>query len=295
MTQRTIKGASLAQYAIIIALIAIVLVPVFYLFGQNIISSFTGLQQGLSEQETPSINTASTTSSTTTSSTTTPTTTSTPSTITDASPANPVKECSGGLCTIDFGDYVLSGIPEDINDFVQSTGSSGTSKTLLKALESIIANSDSIQTNADIDLLKKIAKQGHDIADNQKEVEVRAKEMLADPSEPISSGFFTDLNMLNLGSNVDLLNDKMVALTKQLENSTDQNDKNILAIVSYLVEDIQTINSNLYSIGSDVSSGVNSLEVYEAVLHPQSSNLTDLDSAIICNTGDGTDTGTECK
>lgn len=287
-----IKGSSLAQYSIIIALIALALIPVFYLFGQNIISSFTGLQQGLSDKKAPP------TSSTTTSSTTNVSPTSSTQTTTDASPANPIKKCTGGICTINFGDYVLSGIPEDINDFVLSTGSSGTTETLLKALEEIIANSDTIQTNADIDLLKEIAKHGHGIANNQKELEDVANTMLEDPSQPILSitGFSNTLERLQTDSNASLLNIRTTDLVNMLKNSQNQDDKNILAIVTFLVDDIKMINNNLYNIAGNVKPGVvNSAETYEAVLHPQSSTLTDLDSAIICNTGDGTDKGTECK
>lgn len=293
MNIKKVKGASLAQYAIIIALIALALVPVFYLLGINIVEYFSSLKQGLSEQKDSVA--ISSPASTPVSGTDTTAPEPIVSGSLSGSPDTPVKKCSDGVCTIDFGEYSLSGVPDNINDYLQSTGSSGTTETLLKLLDQIIAQSKSIKTSADISLLKDIASQGHDIADNQKEVEVRAKEMLKKPSDDISSGFFTDLEMLMLGSNVGLLDDKLKKLTGELKSSTDTNDQNILAIVTFLVNDIQSINKNLYDIGQSVKSGVNPPETYQAILTPQSSFLTDLDSAIICNTGNGTDTGTECK
>ncbi|MEW5819490.1 MAG: hypothetical protein AB1782_04810 [Cyanobacteriota bacterium] len=37
----------------------------------------------------------------------------------------PVKECKNGKCTIDFGDYILSGIPDNFSEFVEAQGNSG--------------------------------------------------------------------------------------------------------------------------------------------------------------------------
>lgn len=37
----------------------------------------------------------------------------------------PVSKCINGVCDIDFGDYILTGIPENFADFTASNGSSG--------------------------------------------------------------------------------------------------------------------------------------------------------------------------
>lgn len=40
-------------------------------------------------------------------------------------PSAPAKECIGGNCTVDFGDYILEGIPENYSEYVEANGNSG--------------------------------------------------------------------------------------------------------------------------------------------------------------------------
>ncbi|MEW5822609.1 MAG: hypothetical protein AB1782_20620 [Cyanobacteriota bacterium] len=49
-------------------------------------------------------------------------------------PDKPVSQCDGGSCTIDFGAYLLKGIPEDFGDYVEISGNSGGTDVLVSLL-----------------------------------------------------------------------------------------------------------------------------------------------------------------
>lgn len=124
------KGASLVQYAIIIALIAIFLVPIFFLLGININNILTAFNNALKNNNdiitTNLINSGSTGPSTP-----------------PAIPA-PVKSCSGGNCDIDFGDFVLTGIPEDFSTFIHDEGSSRGTDMLASLIAQMADNYENI-------------------------------------------------------------------------------------------------------------------------------------------------------
>lgn len=145
------KGSSLVQYAIIIALIALALVPVFYMFGHNIISSFNELHQGLSGQEAPLSKNPG------------PVNTATQSSLKGTS-ENPVKNCVDGVCSIDFGNYILTGIPENFDMFIQTQGTSGGTDKIAELIEQLanqLTNDGKIEEGKEI---MRLATLGHNLA-----------------------------------------------------------------------------------------------------------------------------------
>lgn len=83
-------------------------------------------------------------------------------------PDVPVKACKDGNCSIDFGSYILSGVPESIPSVEETSGGFGEDRTRIYA--SVLENlADSIQAQnpeqaARLDLLASVAKS---IADKQ--------------------------------------------------------------------------------------------------------------------------------
>ena len=43
----------------------------------------------------------------------------------------PQKSCANANCSIDFGDFVLTGIPENFDDFTETSGGFGEDQTAL--------------------------------------------------------------------------------------------------------------------------------------------------------------------
>ncbi len=72
-------------------------------------------------------------------------------------PENPQMQCQGGVCTIDFGEYVLSGIPENFNDYVLSSGASGGTEKLASLFAQLAEQLELSGKNAEAEELKKLA------------------------------------------------------------------------------------------------------------------------------------------
>lgn len=51
--------------------------------------------------------------------------------------SKPVKACDNSICTIDFGTYVVQGVPANWDSFVESTGTAGSTSKLTNILEQI--------------------------------------------------------------------------------------------------------------------------------------------------------------
>lgn len=123
------KGASLSQYALIIALIAIALVPVFLILGKSIFSHFEHFSDYLKNKDTSSDVEVSSTSTTTS--------TDLKGGALGGTSDKPVKECVDSVCTVDYGEFILQGIPADVSDFIQSSGTSGDTSMFADLLDQL--------------------------------------------------------------------------------------------------------------------------------------------------------------
>lgn len=125
------KGNSLVQYIIILALIAGVVTPVYFTFGETIKNNFLAflyMQQDNNVQITMNANNISTTN------------------IQNGdiiagqlggSSGNPVRICDGGICAIDFGPIILNNIPENFTEIIETTGAHGTSESVLNLVQQV--------------------------------------------------------------------------------------------------------------------------------------------------------------
>ena len=166
---KSIKGNATTQYAIIIVLVIIALIPVLFIFGGTITRSFTDFYNCLlnTEKYTPVVKTdtnnpvSANISETTTNKTDTTTsiktsskpiidttgnTTSANSTMASGSYSttltNPQVNCDKGICTINYGDFVLNGIPDNFGGFIEAQGASGGLETIAASLQEIIDSLD---------------------------------------------------------------------------------------------------------------------------------------------------------
>lgn len=109
MKVRKKKGSALYQYVIIIALVALALIPVLMALSnitnqtfENYLSYYTTMSKNVEKNAAMPIKGPL-----------------------GGTPANPVSNCNAGTCEVDFGDYLLTGIPEDFQSLVQTSGTSG--------------------------------------------------------------------------------------------------------------------------------------------------------------------------
>lgn len=77
---------------------------------------------------------------------------------------NPQTQCHNGVCVIDYGSYILTNIPQDFNDFIQTSGSSGGVKRMVDNLRQM-ANDLEDQSMFDLsNEITQLANLGHNIA-----------------------------------------------------------------------------------------------------------------------------------
>jgi Flp pilus assembly pilin Flp len=242
------KGNSIAQYGIIIALVALVLVPGFYLLGDNIFNYFATFNDYMKKGNTTSL-TASADSQTS---------------VNNQNPAsllpeeadnnsyssaagegnNSVQEvsCVDNICSFDYGDYSITNIPEDLPALIQTTGASGATDTLndqlsllAKVIEEKASENPDDKALSDLSrLAQTLADQGYLIADSEEWVEYGA--MRVDSEEPlrvpednrlcdsILRGFYESGSGLCLDQRVtktDFLINNKESLTKSISSLTD--------------------------------------------------------------------------
>ena len=306
-------GSVLSQYGIIIGLVVLAIIPIFIIFGNNIVGYFTQFNELLKSNNTNlsstsssnngnSSNSSSSTGTSTASSTTSNTTSSNTTSSVSAgqlggTPEKPVSNCVNNSCTIDYGEFILNGVPANLDEYMQSAGASGVTEALAAVLDQLIAQSPEINSSLDINLLKQLAERGHSFANLENNMEEYAQKYLDDPTNiTVSSQFISNSTILAQGSDRIFFESILDQINNQLDGSTDQADKNMKEIVNLLTAEIITLADYMTDKGNNVgvALAVND-DVVADLLKPKASLKTDFDSAIICLTGDGTDTGTKCN
>lgn len=84
---------------------------------------------------------------------------------------NSSSECTNGLCKLDLGSIVLTGIPENFNDFIETAGASGGSDKVSELLSQIAQQLEAEGLTKEAEEIKKLASIGHNIAMMQKSIE----------------------------------------------------------------------------------------------------------------------------
>lgn len=85
--------------------------------------------------------------------------------------SQPAIECKDNECNIDFGDYVLKGLPGDFNEYVQNTGASGGTDKLASLLDQIAAALEAEGNKEGSLEVKKLASYSHNMATIEKSLE----------------------------------------------------------------------------------------------------------------------------
>lgn len=168
------KGASLAQYAIVLAVLSVSLIAVYGFLGQqinSILTSYLGIftSNNAKVQANAALLTQKGGSLSYTVNTI-------PAGSMGGTPDVPVQACASGSCTIDFGSYILSGVPENFSEVVKNNGTSGG---LDKIVDLMMQIADQIEQKGDItgaQQFRDMANLGHFMANIHKTRETVAKE-----------------------------------------------------------------------------------------------------------------------
>ncbi|MEW5818601.1 MAG: hypothetical protein AB1782_00285, partial [Cyanobacteriota bacterium] len=156
------SGTSFYQYIIIIVLIALVIVPIFYFQGQAIFHYLENFSNSLNQNKTSSNSTQ-------------PVQSQNQTPLISAgelggTSEKPVSKCNESTCTVDFGDFILQGIPENFNEHVQVGATSGGTHTIASLLDQIAKQLEEEGNDAGALQVKKLSNLGHNIAFLQKQL-----------------------------------------------------------------------------------------------------------------------------
>ncbi len=283
------KGDSITQYAIIISLIALFLVPAFVKMGEtifSIIENYTGAYEATNTEIEKNLAI-------------------TDKKITSGSlkagdlggtPDNPQVKCVNGVCSVDFGDYVFNNLPKNFKDFVESSGFSGGTKILASMLEEIANQAEPLGDPGAIDLIKQLANQGHIIADFEKQLELAATDALNDPEANIKSSFVVPSKMLINGQYRNNFEKTYSEILERYQSLPDkENHTSLYTLIMILSDEILLYADLMAALGEEIKNKKFTEEELQKIIHPQASTITHLDSAIICATGEGEDSGYSCN
>ena len=127
---RIYKGNTIAQYAIIILLVGIVVSQAFSLVGINLVDIFSKYKDGYSDmsskmsvnanEEALNVHMGNIKAGDY-----------------NGSYDNPEKRCFEGVCAIDFGTVVLNNVPQNFSEIVETTGTSGATETIIAMIEQL--------------------------------------------------------------------------------------------------------------------------------------------------------------
>ncbi|MGD9580424.1 MAG: hypothetical protein AB7V50_03565 [Vampirovibrionia bacterium] len=88
---------------------------------------------------------------------------------------NPVKICENYECSIDYGEFILTGIPDDFATFVQSSGTSGSTEKLISLIDQIADQLESKGDTQGANDFRELAALGHFISDIEEVAEQKAQ------------------------------------------------------------------------------------------------------------------------
>lgn len=154
-------GSSILEYSIIIALVAICLLPPLIGLGSNIINNFSELLSFLSDNNAAVSQTLANRES---------------ATIQDSkiivnNPSSKTLQSSPPLLSIDLGSYNLEGVPSDFNSFVETAGAAGGTEKLAQLLLQLAAQAQADGQTQLAEDIRRLANTGFTIAKVQNQIE----------------------------------------------------------------------------------------------------------------------------
>lgn len=160
---RKIKGQNITEFAIIVSLVVIVCIVILTLLGGQINKLFDLSWMKVENFKPFGVSYDKNTGKALT---TGPL---------GGTPQQPVAKCNAGSCDIDYGDMVLTGIPENFGSFVESSGTSGGTEKLISLLEQIATDLENKGDSAGAQEFRDLANLSHFSAQMQRDIDQKAE------------------------------------------------------------------------------------------------------------------------
>lgn len=285
---RLSSGDALTQYAIIVSLIALFLIPSFMNLSKTIKTNFEQYNTSINDinkeidknivQKEEMILKG----------------TVQPGQL-EGTIEEPVAECIESICSIDFGEYVFNNIPENFKEFVETSGFSGGTQILADLLDDIAEESITLTDSNKTNLIIQLAQQGHILADYEEQLELNTTNLINDPTLNIKNTFITPSKKITEGQYRINFDKTLTDINELFKEPLTPEEEQLLKIINLLGIEITNLADNMGEMASNIKGNNFTQEELEAILFPKASTLTDLDSAILCINGSGKDVNNICN
>ncbi|MEW5822262.1 MAG: hypothetical protein AB1782_18860 [Cyanobacteriota bacterium] len=173
-------------------------------------------------------------------------------------PDNPVSQCSYNNCTIDFGSYILTGIPKDFSDFVESSGNSGGTDALTSLLYQLADQLEAEGDTTGAQQFRDLANLGHYSAMIEQQVETLAESKCTALDSFCYEYIYSNQNPVNAPDNVSNLLTNITAVP--LEVNMMHNRLDIAA--NYFFNNPTAFNTN-----KEIFSSFKMYEIYQDIMN----------------------------
>lgn len=304
------KGTAITQYIIILLLVCLVCIPAFFILGKSIFDYFNSFKSGMSNGDTVSL--ISTQEGNNSSGVNTETNSSQDNNSEEnasgtGTPYKPQKNCENDTCSIDYGEFMLNGVPSNLSEHLKVSGSSGATNYMAQLLDQILGQTENTDlTEDDINLIKNLSNICHQIAILQFELENNAQSLVDKYNQ---NGFFlgesnsdtyyqdkmTQLEDLKIQMNdiISQMNTEEI-LNKISASNFAQEYQVVLQLGDIVSDRVNTFGSLASQINGSINDQ-NQLLTLNEFLELNASFKTKEDSKVICSYAAGTDTGIKCK
>lgn len=209
-------------------------------------------------------------------------------------PSSPAADCVNGVCSVDFGEYALNNLPENFKEFVDTTGYSGGTIILANRIQELAEQTADIPEFKNIDFLFQLAQTGHALATTEQGLEASALESLEDPSK-VKNTFVAQATKLTGGQDRAKFDNLLTLINQQFPSPLSSEDQSLINLINYLGGQITSLADQLGTTGKGLTGNNLTSEDINAILYPNASVTTHIDSSIICSTTNGTDSGIDCS
>jgi hypothetical protein len=244
---------------------------------------------------------------------------------------NPVGQCQDGICAVDYGKFIITNIPEEFDEFIQTSGASGGVGKMADYLNKVADDYENIGEFNIANEIRLLANMGHNIALIMAEYENIYNSCSGDPvcissfddqPFPVPAGYDSSLlpfpagatykTMLDSGALGAAVNNNATsplagAYVSQLNKilGTGSIDNSVKGVIEELSWNIGTVGQDfqsnyLYTVGTTptyydpLTGAVTQPGSYTSLSNYQPSSITNVYSQLICAEGYGTDTGVYC-
>ena len=192
------RGATLTEYAIILAIILAVLIPVFFLLGNNLFGSFDSMYKTLTGDSNSNT-----------------------SLLSDNQP----NTTPSGTTNINVGGLPISGVQKDFSEIIETSGSSAATEHLASLIDQIAKQGENtgLLSDTDLKLIRQLANLSYQLAHEEKRIESVSSGAVSVYNQTVNSLCEDDYINLNQAAQNDYFSSQFSSFTTYVNDPNNLN------------------------------------------------------------------------